>query len=110
MVLGSAPPDELQGFVGLMVHEAAHNWFYGVIATDEQRYPWMDEGFTSYAEAVVMHQLFPSDRIHPHVDALETYRARVASKAIEPLSTPADWYPLEAKTRSAAELSVKTSA
>lgn len=92
MVLGASEPDQIEGFVGLMVHEAAHNWFYGVIATDEQRYPWVDEGFTSYAESVVMSELFPSDRLHPHVDALQAYRNRISSKSTEPLSTPADFY------------------
>jgi hypothetical protein len=29
-------------------HELGHNWFYGVLATDERRYPWMDEGMNTY--------------------------------------------------------------
>ncbi len=31
-------------------HEVAHNWFYGLAAFNERRYPWLDEGFTTYAE------------------------------------------------------------
>jgi Peptidase family M1 domain len=29
-------------------HEIGHNWFYGILATDERKYPWMDEGINSY--------------------------------------------------------------
>jgi hypothetical protein len=32
------------------VHELAHQWFYGLIASNEARYPFLDEGLTSYAE------------------------------------------------------------
>ena len=29
-------------------HEVGHNWFYGILATNERDYPWMDEGMNSY--------------------------------------------------------------
>ncbi|WP_437666689.1 M1 family metallopeptidase [Sorangium sp. So ce1182] len=32
-------------------HELAHQWFYGLVATNEHRYPFLDEGLTTYAEA-----------------------------------------------------------
>lgn len=32
------------------VHELAHQWFYGLLASNEARYPVLDEGLTSYAE------------------------------------------------------------
>lgn len=33
------------------LHELAHQWFYGLLASNEQRWPFLDEGLTSYAEA-----------------------------------------------------------
>jgi hypothetical protein len=32
------------------IHELLHQWFYGLVATDETRWPFLDEGLTSYAE------------------------------------------------------------
>jgi hypothetical protein len=40
------------------VHELAHQWFYGMVATDESAWPFLDEGLTSYAESVTMRELF----------------------------------------------------
>jgi len=34
----------------VIVHEVGHNWFQGILGTDERRYPWMDEGVNSYYE------------------------------------------------------------
>lgn len=31
-----------------IVHEVGHNWLYGILATDERTYPWMDEGMNTY--------------------------------------------------------------
>ena len=29
-------------------HEVGHNWFYGILASNERLHPWMDEGMNSY--------------------------------------------------------------
>ena len=33
----------LGSLVGTSVHEVLHNWYYGVLASDELSFPWMDE-------------------------------------------------------------------
>jgi hypothetical protein len=32
-------------------HEIAHQWFYGLVESDQGRDPWLDEGLASWAEA-----------------------------------------------------------
>lgn len=34
----------------LIAHEVGHNWFQGILATNEREDPWMDEGLNSYYE------------------------------------------------------------
>ena len=42
----SSPGDPDLDYV--LTHEFIHQYFYGMIATDEVEHPWMDEGFTTY--------------------------------------------------------------
>ncbi|MDX5448919.1 MAG: M1 family metallopeptidase [Bacteroidota bacterium] len=89
-VLGGG--DDLKGFVGLFAHETAHNWYYGVLASNENRYPWMDEGFTTFAEEIAMAEMFQSKAIHPFLGTNQLFAYRMANDLMEPLSTPADHY------------------
>jgi len=34
----------------VLIHEVGHNWFQGMLASNERRYPWMDEGINSFYE------------------------------------------------------------
>jgi hypothetical protein len=44
----------------LTLHELAHQWFYGVVASDEYLHPVLDEGLTSYVEARALQERFAS--------------------------------------------------
>ena len=41
------------------IHEAGHQFWYGVVATNEFDHAWMDEGLTTYATARAMQEAFP---------------------------------------------------
>ncbi|MEC5395691.1 M1 family metallopeptidase [Bergeyella sp. RCAD1439] len=73
MILGQGR--SFKGLVGLMVHEGAHSWFQQMLASNESMRPWIDEGFTSYAESLVMHQLFPPEQPEPNpfVSSIASY-------------------------------------
>ena len=40
-----------------LVHEVAHQWFYGLVGNDQFRDPWLDEGFAMYGQSRVDGQL-----------------------------------------------------
>ena len=40
------------------VHELGHQWFYGLLASNEHRWPFLDEGLNSYAESVALREFF----------------------------------------------------
>lgn len=83
----------LGSLVGTSVHELLHNWYYGVLASDELSYPWIDEGFAEYAGSEVMRHLFPSlNETRAHADARESYLQLAASEYHEPMSVEADHF------------------
>jgi hypothetical protein len=43
------------------VHEFGHQYWYGMVATNEFEDPWLDEGINSYAEVKVMNSLYGPD-------------------------------------------------
>ena len=40
------------------LHELGHQWFYGLVATDEHSWPFLDDGLTTYLESSSMTALF----------------------------------------------------
>lgn len=34
-----------------IIHEVGHNWFYGILGSNEREYPWMDESLNTYYES-----------------------------------------------------------
>lgn len=77
--------------VGVTVHEFIHNWYYGVLATNESRYPWMDEGFTTYTSALTMRHLF-GDRESLHSGSYASYFNIVEDGKEEAMDTHADHF------------------
>lgn len=82
----------LERLVGLMAHEAAHSWYQHMLATNESVAPWLDEGFTSYAEDFAMYQLFPpkESQPNPFVSGINSYVQFVKKGKEEPAHWLAD--------------------
>lgn len=102
--------------LGTAFHELMHSWYQMVLGFNESLYPWMDEGFASFAEELVakyyhnrsglqdyrdklamnpgniylkeMTEILPED----HAGAFENYYGLVASGLEEPLTTHADHF------------------
>jgi hypothetical protein len=80
--------------VGVTAHEFAHSWFQFVLASNESKHEWMDEGFTSFISNLAMQKVMPSkdDDKNPFESAYNGYRYLVKSGKEQPLSTHADRY------------------
>ncbi|HQW85586.1 MAG TPA: M1 family metallopeptidase [Flavobacteriales bacterium] len=82
---------KLGSLVGVSVHESVHSWYYGVLASDEGHYAWMDEGFTEFASARVMQHLFGGDK-DPHAGGYDGYRMLLSLPDNEPMTVHADHF------------------
>lgn len=77
---------------GVVIHEWMHSWYQMILGTNESLYPWMDEGFTSYAESLVNNYLENNKNPFPHQGAFDSYIMLSKSEFNEPLTTHADHY------------------
>ena len=86
-------------------HELAHNWFQGMIASDERTHAWMDEGFAQYVEDRYTDGKYPrgmftkanrfpwlTPRTAFTSDEAD-YLARAWARDEWPMNTPADSFP-----------------
>ena len=95
LITGERP---LGSLVGVSVHELMHSWYQMVLATNESLYPWMDEGFTSFASGETMNHLkilkaIPGDPVtFPQKGSYGGYFALANSGREEPMTTHSDHY------------------
>ncbi len=81
----------LNSLKGVVRHEMAHSWFQFVLATNESEHPWMDEGFTSFANTMA-DQYLDGKTKYPFLRVYQTYTYLVKSGKNEPLTTHGDRY------------------
>ena len=78
--------------LGVTVHEFVHSWYQCVLATNESLLAWMDEGFTSYASAIIMSEVSGPPGANVHGGSYRGYFGIVKSGLEEPLTTHADHF------------------
>ena len=91
LINGDVPFSSLKG---TMRHEMAHSWFQFVLATNESKHPWMDEGFTSYVSTLAANKMSekPNNNTFIFDRVYKTYVFLANSGKEESLSTHADHY------------------
>jgi hypothetical protein len=77
---------------GVTAHEMAHTWFQFLLASNESKHPWMDEGFTSYISNKAENLILEEGRENPHAGSYKGYNYVVKNNMEEPLTTHADRY------------------
>lgn len=85
--------------LGTVFHEWMHSWYQMMLATNENKHPWMDEGFTSWAEGEVSayyygvtNQTVDSTLPLNHAGAYDNYFYLIKKGLEEPLTTFSDHY------------------
>lgn len=48
ITLITSPDAQKEDLDAVITHEVGHNWFYGVLGSNEREHPWMDEGLNTY--------------------------------------------------------------
>ncbi|MDX2030769.1 MAG: M1 family metallopeptidase [Blastocatellia bacterium] len=95
-------PGRDQNPEAVIVHEFGHQFWYGLVATNEFEESWMDEGFNTYSEKRVLKTAYGADSLpfralglplfdlpieitHPYLDRVMTLREPIS----DPVLTPA---------------------
>ena len=67
----------------VIAHEIGHNWFYGILASNERMHPWMDEGLTSFYEQKYETKKYGA----PSNEVLLLQQTRAVRRTDQPIST-----------------------
>ena len=78
--------------VGVTAHELAHSWFQFVLATNETKHEWMDEGFTTFISTLAENIVLKEDRVFPLMNSYSGYLALANSGEEQPQATNANRY------------------
>ena len=89
LILGEGTYD---GLIGVIAHEMAHSWFQHVLASNESKHGWMDEGFTSYLEDLGTNEIAEKKVTNPHEGSYRGYYFMVNSGKEQPQTTHSDRY------------------
>lgn len=97
----------------VIAHEVGHNWFYGILGSNEREHPWMDEGLNSSLESrYVLHhypvekygnvnqlsnqlpapKLLRLNRFNYEESNLFTYQIAASIHTDQPIELPSDQY------------------
>ena len=87
LILGQGSFD---GLVGVTAHELAHSWFQHVLASNESKHGWMDEGFTSFLDDYGTNEILDAKLENPFINAYKGYFSMVNSGKELPQATHAD--------------------
>jgi len=83
---------KLEGILGTAAHELGHSWFQHILASNESKHPWMDEGFTTYIEDLALNELATKKEENPFKGNYGAYYKLVESGKEQPQTTHGDRY------------------
>ena len=78
--------------VGVTAHELAHSWFQHILATNETKHEWMDEGFTSFISTLAENEVLEENKEFPLEGSYRGYYGLATSGVEMPQATNANRY------------------
>jgi hypothetical protein len=83
---------KFNSLLGVTSHEMAHSWFQFLLATNEAKHEWMDEGFTSYISNRALSAINNEKNKDPQAGSYRSYYLLAKSGKEHPQTTHADRY------------------
>ncbi|HET7899489.1 MAG TPA: M1 family aminopeptidase, partial [Flavisolibacter sp.] len=83
IISGTGSAKELDATIA---HELGHNWFYGILASNERQHPWMDEGMNTFYENKYIQRKYGKQ---PQLEEL-LFQHKAANKTDQPIETSSD--------------------
>ena len=87
LILGTGTYD---GLIGVISHEMAHSWFQHILASNESKHGWMDEGFATFIEDLGMNEIAQKKAANPFEGSYNGYYFMANSGKEQPQTTHAD--------------------
>ena len=87
LITGERPFESL---VGVTAHEIGHTWFQFLLASNESKHPWLDEGFAEYTCTIIENSLLGKETKDPLRSSYNRYFRLALSGKEQPMSTHAD--------------------
>ena len=78
--------------MGVTAHEMAHAWFQHLMATNEAKHSWMDEGFTEYITSLSENYVNKKTPEFPHKSSYDRYYLLASSGFEQAQTTHSDRY------------------
>lgn len=79
-----------EGLLGVTAHEIGHTWFQFLMASNESKHPWLDEGFAEYTCTLIENSILGVETSEPMKRHFNRYFDLALSGKEQPMSTHAD--------------------
>ncbi len=76
--------EDYQDLEYYIIHEVAHQWFYNILASNERKEPWLDEGFATFYEKRYTAEKYKEDH----------YTSKLPNSQADYIQQPAQHYAL----------------